>query len=151
VTTPAGPDILAIIEANPKLQPLTKIKYCQVVRRFFETGQSLADPDALASFAADLPKSSRAALKAAVRLWGDGVALRAKAGATPDNVGAVQATAYRIEALNEAIQVEASKGSKAHTWLTQAEVKRRRDSVDQTTPAGQRDRLLLGLLVGAGL
>ena len=105
----------------------------------------------LSAFAADLPKSTRSFLKAAVKLWGDEIALRAKAGATPENIKAVQATVYRVEALNEAIQIEASKGQKAHTWLTQAEVKRLLDSCDTTTLLGQRDRLVLGLLVGAGL
>jgi integrase len=77
--------------------------------------------------------------------------MKAKAGATPDNVAAVQATVYRLEALNQAIQVEATKGHKAHTWLTQTEVKQLLDSCNQGILQGKRDRLVLGLLVGAGL
>lgn len=147
---PTG-DILAMIESNPKLQPTTKAQYKKAIRNYLDTGQSLADARALADYAAHLPKSSRAFLKAAVRLWGDDVALKAKAGATPENAAAVQATIYRIEALNEAIQVEASKGHKAHSWLTQSEVKRLLDSCNQKTIQGQRDKVILGLLVGAGL
>ena len=66
-------------------------------------------------------------------------------------MNATQATIYRIEALNEAIRVEATKGNKAHTWLTQAEVKQLMDSCDASTLQGQRDKIVLGLLVGAGL
>jgi site-specific recombinase XerD len=79
------------------------------------------------------------------------VALKAKAEATPHNVGAVQATVYRLEALNEAIKVEQSKGKKAHTWLIQAEVKRLLDACDTETIKGKRDKIVLGLLTGAGL
>jgi len=146
-----GADILAMIDSNPKLQPTTKAQYRKALTNYLATGQSLTDARALADYAARLPKSSRAFLKAAVRLWGDNVALKAKAGATPENAAAVQATVYRIEALNGAIQVEASKGQKAHTWLTQSEVKRLLDSCNVKTIQGQRDRVILGLLVGAGL
>lgn len=155
ITTPsAGADtneIVAMIESNPKLQPTTKAQYRKAITNYLATGQSLADAAALSTYAADLPKSSRAFLKAAVRLWGDNVALKAKAGATPENVNAVQATVYRIEALNEAIQVEAAKGQKAHSWLTQSEVKRLLDSGNLKTIQGKRDKVILGLLVGAGL
>lgn len=143
--------ILAMIQANPKLQPSTKAKYSRAITGYLETGGSLADAGALAAYAGRLPKSGRAFLKAAVRLWGDDVALKAKAGATPENVAAIQATIFRIEALNEAIQVEASKGQKAHTWLSQSEVKRLLDSCNLATTQGKRDRIVLGLLVGAGL
>lgn len=148
---PAKHDILAAIDRNNKLQPSTKLQYRRAVTSYLDTGANLTDAADLSTYAADLPKSTRSFLKAAVRLWGDDIALRAKAGATPENIGAVQATVYRIEALNEAIQVEASKGQKAHTWLTQSEVKRLLDSCDSTTLLGQRDRLVLGLLVGAGM
>ncbi|MBE7553132.1 MAG: site-specific integrase [Anaerolineales bacterium] len=149
--TQARADILAIIESNPKLQPTTKAQYRKAITNYLATGHSPADAQALANYAANLPKSSRAFLKAAVRLWGENVALKAKAGATPETVAAVQATVYRIEALNEAIQVEATKGQKAHTWLTQSEVKRLLDSCNVNTTQGQRDKVILGLLVGAGL
>ena len=147
----AGPDILAMIDRSPKLQPSTKAQYRKAITNYLNTGNSLTDAGALADYAADLSKSSRAFLKAAVRLWGNDVALRAKAGATPENAAVVQATVYRIEALNEAIQVEASKGQKAHIWLTQTQVKALRDTCNTNTVKGQRDKVVLGLLVGAGL
>lgn len=147
----AGADVLAMIESNPKLQPTTKAQYRKAITNYLAAGHSLADASALTVYDSNLPKSSRAFLKAAVRLWGDDMALKAKAGATPETVAAMQATVYRIEALNEAIQVESNKGQKAHTWLTQSEVKRLLDSCNAKTIQGQRDKVILGLLVGAGL
>lgn len=142
--------ITAIIH-NAPLAESTKRKYMAAIAKYLDTGASLADADALAAYAQGLTKSGRAFLKAAIRLWGQDVALRAKAGATPENVAAVQATVFRIEALNEAIKVKASNGSKAHTWLTQSEVKRLLGTCNLATTQGKRDRLILGLLTGAGL
>jgi integrase len=148
---PDHSNIVAMIQANPRLQPSTKEKYSRAVSGYLATGASLADAGSLAAYAAKLPKSGRSFLKAAIRLWGNHVALQAKAGADPSTVAAVQATIYRIEALNEAIQVEAGKGIKAHSWLSQSEVKRLLDTCHMDTLQGQRDRIVLGLLVGAGL
>ena len=148
---PAQADIFSMIDRNPNLQPSTKKQYKKAIRGYLDTGNRLTDANALTQYAQGLSKSRRAFLKAAVKLWGDDVALKAKAGATPHNVAAVQATVYRLEALNEAIKVERSKGKKAHTWLTQAEVKRLLDTCDPGTIQGQRNRIVLGLLTGAGL
>lgn len=153
-TQSAGPDpneVVRMIDANPKLQPTTKAQYKKAIGNALAAGVSLGDPASLGQYAANLPKSSRAFLKAAVRLWGDDLARQAKAGATPDNVNAVTATVYRLEALNEAIQVEAAKGQKAHSWLSQSEVKRLLDTCNVKTIQGKRDKVVLGLLVGAGL
>lgn len=148
---PGRDSILAMIESNPKLQPTTKAQYTKAIRGYLATGGSLSDAQALGAYAQGLPKSSRGFLKAAVKLWGSDLALRAKAGATPENIAAIQATVFRIEALNEAIQVEASKGQKAHTWLSQAEVKRLMESCNGEALQCKRDRIVLGLLAGAGL
>ena len=54
--------------------------------------------------------------------------------------------------LKESIQVQATKGEQAHTWLNLAEVRSLLTSLtDETTAKGKRDRVVLGLLVGAGL
>ena len=151
ILQPAQADILRLIDRNPNLQPSTKKQYKKAIRGYLDTDNRLSDANALTQYAQGLSKSRRTFLKAAVKLWGDDVALKAKAGATPHNVAAVQATVYRLEALNEAIKVERSKGKKAHTWLTQAEVKRLFDTCDTGTIQGQRDRIVLGLLTGAGL
>lgn len=106
---PARDDIIRLIESNPKLQPSTKKQYTKAITGYLDSGNRLTDADALATYAQGLSKSSCAFLKAAIRLWGDEVALKAKAGATPENIGAVQATVYRVDALNEAIKVEAAR------------------------------------------
>jgi integrase len=143
--------ITTIIANHPKLAETTKAQYSKAIRNAVEAGINLTDPEALADYAKTLGKSSRSFLKAAIRLWSERIELQAKGQATPDNVDAIQATVYRIEALNGAIQVESAKGQKAHTWLTQAEVKKLLATCNTKTIQGQRDRVVLGLLVGAGL
>src|SRR5574339_201471 len=95
--------LLSLIETNPRLQPSTKAKYRKSILNYLSTGQSLTDPEAVARYASTLPGSSRSFLKAALKLWGDELVLRAKGKATPENVLAIQAIIYRIEALNEAV------------------------------------------------
>ena len=70
--------------------------------------------------------------------------------ATPENIASVQAGVYRLEAMRGAVKVQTQKGQKAHTWLTQKQV------TDITALCsddleGQRDWVVLGLLLGAGL
>lgn len=144
-------DVLEVIEVNPKLASSTKARYKKVVADYLNAGGDLTDANSLARYAQGLSKSGRSFLKAAIRLWGEHVALQAKAGAMPETIGAVQAVIYRIEALNEAIQVESAKDQKAHTWLTQSEVKQLLDTCDLNTIQGKRNKIVLGLLVGAGL
>lgn len=145
------PDIVTLIDNNPTLAASTKAQYAKAIVNALDADVNLADPHALADYAQGLNTSSRSFLKAAIRLWGDRITLEAKTGATPATAAAVQATVYRVEALNEAIQVKQPQGQKAHTWLTQSEVKRLLDSCNPNTIRGQRDKVILGLLLGAGL
>lgn len=140
-----------MIDSHPKLAASTKNQYRKAILGYLETGQSLADTAALAAYAATLSKSSKSFLKASVRLWTKHIANQAKANSTPETANAVTATLHRLDAINEAIQVEASKGQKAHTWLSQAEVKQLLATCNTKTVKGKRDKLILGLLVGAGL
>lgn len=149
-TTTAGAAALAMIDRSPKLAASSKAQYGKALTNYLKTGASLTDAQALADYALGLPKSSRAFLKAAVRLWSESLETDIKSQATPENVGAVQAACFRLEALQEAIKVEKDKGVKTHTWLSRAEVKRLLDTCGDDR-RGQRDRLLLGLLVAAGL
>lgn len=149
-TQPAKADIIRLIQSSRKLADSTKLQYTKAISGYLDAGNSLADVQALTDYANGLSKSSRSFLKAAIRLWGESVATKAKGSATPENVAAVQATVYRVEALNESIQIEPGKGQKAHTWLTQTEVKRLLDTTNGSAQ-GQRDKIVLGCLVGAGL
>lgn len=138
--------------AQADLADSTKTKYIRAIERYLATGNSLTDREALAEYAQGLNTSARAFLKSALRLWADAIADQAMGQATPENVAAVQATEYRLRALKNAIKVKAEKGEKAHTWLGQAEVRRLlQNCCDLGTITGQRDKLVLGLLTGAGL
>jgi integrase len=141
--------MVAIDQAD--LAESTKNQYRKAVLSYLETGASLTDPEALATYAANLPKSSRAFLKAAVGKWAEHMETAMKGQATPENVDHVTAAVYRFESLQEAIKVKASKGEKAHTWLNQAQVKTLLELPDRGTLRGRRDRIALGLLVAAGL
>lgn len=145
---PASP---FVVIDRADLADSTKRQYKRALQRFFsETGARITDPDALAQHAETLPRSGRAFLKAAVRLFTQGMATTIKGQATPENLSQVQAALYRIEALQEAVPTSNGKGTKAHNWLSQSQVKRMLDSCEQDI-RGQRDRLGLGFLVAAGL
>lgn len=138
------------IIARSTLAETTKEKYSRVVEAYLEAGYSMTDARGLAGFAEELSPSRRAHLKAAVKLWAQGMMHQVKAGATPDNIGAAQAAVMRFEAIQEAITVQAPEGQKAHTWLTDKEVKRM-VSLPPANLKGQRDKLALSILAAAGL
>lgn len=130
----------------------TKTKYLREVEKYMATGRDLTDAEALAAYAAELPSSRRAFLKAAVGKWARHMVNQVKAAPAGDagEVLMKQEAIYRFEALQEAISVEAPDGQKAHTWLTPAEVKTMMGLCGSDV-AGRRDRVALGLLVAAGL
>lgn len=142
-------DPVTLIE-QADLQPSTRDKYIRALRGYLAAGHRLGDVEALASYAAGLSRSGKAFLKAAVALWAGRMAVIVKGQATPENVDAVQATLHRLEALKTVILVKASKGQKAHTWLSQQQVKQLSNAVGNSI-VGARDRVALGLLVAAGL
>lgn len=144
------PDVLAAIDHAPNLAESTRTKYRRAVERYLNTGGDPYDAEQLTTYAEGVSQSGRSFLKAAVRLYTNRLAVSVKALATPDNVDAVQANLYRIEALQEAVKVKTAKGQKTHTWLSQAQVKRLLATCGDDQ-VGQRDRLALGLLVAAGL
>jgi integrase len=150
LTIPQRADLLAFIDRNPELADRTKAKYKKALTNYLDAGHGLDDADALADYALTLSPSSRAFLKAAVRLWTRAMEQEVKANVTPDKVDDAQAIIMRLEAINEAIHVKQAKGEKSHIWLSKAEVKRLLDTCEESI-RGQRDRLLLGLLVAAGL
>ncbi len=141
--------VLAAIK-HADLAESTRQRYGRVIERYLDAGGDLFDADQLTAYAEGLSNSGRAFLKAAVRLLTDNLGDNLKAMATPENVNAVQASLYRIEALQNAVTTKPAKGQKAHTWLNAAQVKALLDSCGDD-PKGERDRLALGLLVAAGL
>ena len=141
-------DLTAIQRAN--LQPTTKIKYMRELERMRDAGVSPLDYEALVTYADGLKSSRRTFLKSALRMISQDYEQHAKGSATPQNIAQVQAVVSRLEAMRGAVKVKKHKGTKAHTWLSQAQVKEITalcsDDLD-----GLRDWIILGLLLGAGL
>jgi integrase len=68
----------------------------------------------------------------------------------PQNIQVAQSAIMRLEARRGAVTVTAHRGTKAHTWLSPAEVKQITALFDDSLE-GKRDWIILGLLLGAGL
>lgn len=141
-------DFGAIERAN--LSERTRAQYVKALANCLQAGVRVTDPGELAEYAAKLPASSRAFLKAALRLATADFANNLKSGATPENLPMVQAALMRLDAINQAIHTTAPKGEKAHTWLSQAQVKALMNTCEDTEE-GRRDWVVLALMVGAGL
>ena len=135
---------------NANLAEKTKYQYRKAIKNYLDTGNKLGDAQALQAYALNLPASSRSFLKAAIHLLSKGLVQDLKAGATPDNLPQVQASLYKLEALQDAIKVEKSKGEKVHAWLSPMQVKAIMATCDDST-SGKRDWIILGLLLGSGI
>ena len=142
---------LDLILRRNGLAKTTSYRYGREVETAVSAGVDLFDREALASYAADLPTSRKRFLKAAVRLLANELSDQAQAAASPDNIQQVQAVVYRAESLKKAITVKAAKGQRPHTWLSPLESKMLLSLPDLETVKGRRDRIVLALLVGAGL
>ena len=141
-------DLSAIDRAA--LQPSTKAKYRREIEAMHEAGINPADFKSLQAYADGLKSSRKQFLKSALRLMVQGIEQDMKAGATPQNLQQTQAALLRLDAMKSAVTVEQHKGTKAHTWLSQAQVKLI-TSLCGDTLVGKRDWIVLGLLLGAGL
>ena len=141
-------DLSAIENAN--LADSTKYQYKKAIRNYLATGNKLGDAQALAEYSLGISKSSRAFLKAAVKLMTNEYANALKANATPENINEIRASLYRLEAIQSAIKVPLSKGVKAHLWLSQKQVRELMATCGDDI-VGKRDWIVLALAVGAGL
>jgi integrase len=142
-------DVMAII-GRANLAESTKRNYRAAVAGYVAAGGDLSDAEAVANYADGLSDGTKQQFKAGLTLVWNARLDWLKGQAHPDNVDVIQAAAYRVEALRSAIKTSTPQGQKAHTWLSQAQVKALLDSCGGDLQ-GQRDRLALGLLVAAGL
>lgn len=133
------------------LQPSTQTKYIAEIDRLIQAGIDPRNRQALATYSQGLSNSSRSFLKAALRLLSAEHVTNLKASATADNLPHVQAQLYNIEAMTKTIQVKASKGEKAHIWLSPAQVEEITALPDRSTVKGMRDYIILSVMLGAGL
>jgi integrase len=140
---------LSAIERAP-LQPSTKKQYKKVIADMTLAGVNPSDHIALQQYADGLKSSRKAFLKSALRLMTLDFEQEIRAGATPENLAQSQAALLRLDAMRDAVQVPAHKGTKAHTWLSRAQVAELM-ALCSDTLEGKRDWIVLGLLLGAGL
>ncbi|MEP7133453.1 MAG: site-specific integrase [Chloroflexota bacterium] len=148
VTTSAPLDLTAIDRAA--LQPSTKAKYRREIQAMDDAGILPTNHKALQQYADGLKSSRKQFLKSALRLMSLDIEQALKAGATPANIAQTQAAVYRLEAMRGAVNVPQHKGTKAHTWLSQKQVAQI-TALCGDTLEGQRDWIVIGLLLGAGL
>ncbi len=133
------------------LQPSTREKYKRALMAFLNTGATLADGHALATYAQTLPQSGRAFLKAAIRILAEEMTTHLKGNATPENLSQTQAAIMRLESLTSGIHAPQTKGEKLHTWLSPLQIKKLMGTCHAGTLEGRRDWVVLALMVGAGL
>ena len=141
-------DTTAIDRAD--LQPTTKYKYKRELAAMRSAGVNPLDYDALIDYADNLKSSRKMFLKSALRMISIDYERGAKGSATPETIAQVQTVVYRLEAMRSAVNVTKHKGTKAHTWLSQAQVKEITAACSDDL-IGRRDWIVLGLLLGAGL
>jgi len=137
--------------AHADLQPSTKVKYQRAIDLMVQSRVDPFDFPALQAYADALSSSARSFLKAALKVMTDGELTRIKAQATPENISAIQALVARLEAMDETIQTHKQAGTKTHTWLSREQVEEITSLPDLSTPRGQRDYVVLAVLLGAGL
>ena len=140
---------LAISRAQ--LQPSTKRAYTKTVERYLDSGRSLLNVEDLQSWAATASTSAKGFLKAAVKLLAKHLTVQFKGQATPDNVQAIQASIYQLEAVTEAFTNKQPAGHKTHTWLNRGEVIDLRRVCDSGDLKGLRNVVVIGLALHAGL
>jgi len=147
---------LKAIDRDHGLAESTRHKYRRAVIRYVEAGYSLTDPDDMADYAETASASARSFLSAALGKMYDAERQRINGFADPGAENAVELEARmaqamrKLDALRGAIDTSQTKGTKAHTWLSQRQVKELMDTCGDDI-VGQRDRLALGLLAAAGL
>ena len=123
-------DFAAIQTAD--LADSTKIKYTRQIKRYLEAGGSFSDSAGLFAWANNLGPSSRLQFKAALTLLTKGLELDLKASATPENIGAVQAAVYRLEAMNgSVISPKRSPSRKLGKWISARQVTEIYDAINQ--------------------
>jgi len=143
------PDPLELID-RLTLADSTKKRYSKVLRDYLDTGATIESVDDLQEYALSLPTGTAAHLAAAVSAYADKMVHHVESHVTPQTIGEAQALTMRFNALKQTIKVKRETGTKAHTWLSQAQVRAMFGHCPEGI-IGERDRVLLGLLVGAGL
>jgi len=133
------------------LQPSSRVKYRRAIHLLIAAQVDPFNYNSLQSYADSLSNSGRAFLKAALKVVTDQELNRIKAGATPENMTAIQALIARIEAMDATIKVHKPEGKGSGLWLTPAQVEQITTLPDRNTLQGRRDWIVLATILGAGL
>ncbi len=140
-----------ILSNKLNMSPRTKTRYRRALERAIENGVNVMRPEEAAAWGNQLTTSNRAFFRASLRLLGEQLALDIKTHVTPETVLESQAALMRIDAMTAGIEKVESKGDRAHTWLSRAQVVNLLQAPDTNTLKGRRDYIVLALAVGAGL
>ena len=143
--------IIRLIDRNDSLTSSTKASYKKAIENMLASGASLSDPQSLRTYIHTLSNSQKSKLKPAISTLAKQTSIDLKLGAIDGNLGDIQAKLLYLEGLTEIVTVKQSAGQKGHTWLTVSEVQDLMTFCKDDTLKCQRDRVVLGLLVGAGL
>jgi integrase len=150
--------ILGAIEGDSDLAESTRRQYKRAVTRAVEVGVSLTDAQALRRYAKTVSQSERSFLRASLSRLVDAErqALANHANPNAENVVELEArmaqVSRKLGAIEDAVSAESdNEGQRAHTWLSQVEVRQLLATCDRGTLKGQRDHLALALMLGAGL
>jgi integrase len=133
------------------IAPTTRRVYMAAIVLLLAANVNPYDFPALQAYAAGLSPMKRSHLKSALKILTMGDLTRAKSQATPQNVDAIQAIVYRLDAMSDAIHVKTEKGTRFHTWLTAEQVTEITSIPDRSTLAGMRDFICLATLLATGL
>ena len=147
---PSSPTVDTSAIDRADLTPQTKEKYRKAIERMYSAGVNPSNHAQLQAYADTLVQSGKQFLKSALRLMTMDFEQTVKANATPANLKESQAALLRLEAMREAVTVSTPKGTKAHTWLSAAQVVQLTSQCPDTLE-GKRDWIVIALLVGAGL
>ncbi|MCJ7662277.1 MAG: hypothetical protein MUO67_24285, partial [Anaerolineales bacterium] len=107
---------------NSQLAQSTEDKYMRSIERYMEIGEDFNNIDVLVKYAKGLGDSSSAQFKAALSVLAKDMELKAKAGATLENINQVQSVVYRLEAITESVKVKKSTSAKFGRWISAKQV-----------------------------
>ncbi len=144
-------NLTSYLSSHTKLMPGSRKKYKQILTRALNMGVDFTDLQSVIDYSQSLTDSNKRTFRSSLRAWSKGIETEAKLSATPENVAAIQAIIWRLEGLNERLDSPSTSGQRAHTWLSFQEVVNLYALCSDKSNKCKRDRILFGLLCGAGL
>jgi len=147
---PLGIDAIETIRRSG-LAERTIGAYTAEIAHFLDAGHTLTDPDALREWGATLSPGRARTFRSAIACWAKRTAAALDNQVVPMSWIETQAAKDRLGTLAGNVQTETPKGEKAHTWLSRAQVDDLRAALDGDDILTCRDRVIIGLMLAAGL